>query len=144
MLRMGAVGRTTAKDSRRSWTWPWRAALWARLGDGERAGEMLKGLLAYNVLDNLFATHPPFQIDGNLGMVAAVCEMLVQSHETTADGKVLVRLLPGLPDWWRDGSVKGLRVRGGATVDVEWKDGRLVGYRLDAADSGRFEVCPGR
>ena len=134
------VGRTTTKDSRRSWTWPWRAALWARLGDGDKAGEMLEGLLVHNTLDNLFATHPPFQIDGNLGMVAAVCEMLVQSHETTADGKVLVRLLPALPTAWRTGAVKGLCLRGGATVDLAWADGRLTDFRLHAADPARFEI----
>ena len=134
------VGRTTTKDSRRSWTWPWRAALWARLGDGDKAGEMLEGLLVHNTLDNLFATHPPFQIDGNLGMVAAVCEMLVQSHETTADGKVLVRLLPALPTAWKTGAVKGLRLRGGATVDLAWADGRLTDFRLHAADPARFEI----
>ena len=134
------VGRTTTKDSRRSWTWPWRAALWARLGDGDKAGEMLEGLLVHNTLDNLFATHPPFQIDGNLGMVAAVCELLVQSHETTADGKVLVRLLPALPTAWKIGAVKGLRLRGGATVDLAWADGRLTDFKLHAADPARYEI----
>ena len=137
------VGRTTTKDSRRSWTWPWRAALWARFGDGDKAGEMLEGLLTYNTLDNLFATHPPFQIDGNLGMVAAVCEMLVQSHETTADGKVRVRILPALPETWTSGSVKGLRVRGGATVDIDWQDAE-VEFRLHADNPSLYEFDVGR
>ena len=135
-----AVGRTTTRDSRRSWTWPWRAALWARLGDGERAAAMLEGLLRYNLLPNRFATHPPFQIDGNLGLVAAVCEMLVQSHETSEDGKVLVRLLPALPSSWEDGSVKGLRVRGNCTLDMTWRDGRLVDWKLEGPGRDNIEV----
>ena len=134
------AGRATTRDSRRSWTWPWRAALWARLGDGERAWQMLCGLERYNTLPNMFATHPPFQIDGNFGMVAAVCEMLVQSHETTPDGKVLIRLLPAVPKAWRSGSVKGLRARGGYTVDFSWSDGRVDWYSIsgggDAAREG--------
>lgn len=132
------AGRALSRDSRRSWTWPWRAALWARLGDGNRAGQMLEGLLRHNTLPNLFATHPPFQIDGNLGMVAAVCEMLLQSHETMKDGKVLLRILPALPKSWPDGEVKGLRARGGYAVDIAWKDGKLADYSVTGGDANGF------
>lgn len=134
------AGRTTTKDSRRSWTWPWRTALWARLGDGEMAAEMLAGLERYNTLPNMFATHPPFQIDGNLGMVAAVCEMLVQSHERTSDGKVLIRLLPALPKAWSFGEVKGLRARGGYTVDIVWHDGKILRYSVTGGDPDGYEI----
>lgn len=103
--KVALAGRTTTGDSRRSWTWPWRAALWARLGEGDKAGEMLESLLKYNTLDNMFATHPPFQIDGNLGMVAAVCEILLEKS---------------IPADWKGGSVKGLRTREGKTVDFSW------------------------
>lgn len=103
--KVALAGRTTTGDSRRSWTWPWRAALWARLGEGDKAGEMLESLLRYNTLDNMFATHPPFQIDGNLGMVAAVCEILLEKS---------------IPSDWKGGSVKGLRTREGKTVDFSW------------------------
>ena len=103
--KVALAGRTTTGDSRRSWTWPWRAALWARLGEGDKAGEMLESLLRYNTLDNMFATHPPFQIDGNLGMVAAVCEILLEKS---------------IPTDWKGGSVKGLRTREGKTVDFKW------------------------
>ena len=99
------AGRATTGDSRRSWTWPWRAALWARLGDGDKAGEMIESLLRYNTHDNLFTTHPPFQIDGNLGMVGAVCEMLLERS---------------IPSSWKHGKVKGLRTREGKTVDFSW------------------------
>ncbi len=134
-------GRTTTLDSRRSWTWPWRAALWARLGNGDLAGDMLEGLVRYNTLPNMFATHPPFQIDGNLGMVASVCEMLVQSHEVTDDGKVLIRLLPALPHSWSKGSVKGLRARGGYTVDLSWDEGKLTAYSITGGDPEGYEVA---
>jgi len=103
--KVALAGRTLTGDSRRSWTWPWRAALWARLGEGDKAGEMLDSLLRYNTLDNMFATHPPFQIDGNLGMVAAVCEMLMER---------------AIPSTWPHGSAKGLRTRDGKTIEVKW------------------------
>ncbi len=98
-------GRTLSGDSRRSWSWPWRAALWARLGEAEKADAMLEGLLRYNTFENLFATHPPFQIDGNLGMVAAVCEILLERQ---------------IPSAWQHGRVKGLRTRDGKTIEFAW------------------------
>ncbi len=124
------AGRATTGDSRRSWTWPWRTALWARFGNGEKAGEMAESLLRYNTLDNLFTTHPPFQIDGNLGIVGATLEMLVQSHEMDEKGQPLLRFLPALPPTWKDGEATGIRVRGNKIVDLVWKDGKLVSKRV--------------
>ena len=118
--RVSLEGRALTGDARRSWTWPWRAALWARLGDGGKATEMVNSLLRYNTLENLFTTHPPFQIDGNLGIVGAICEMLLQNDS----GGVFV-LPVDLPEW-PDGSFKGLRAYGGFVVSADWKQGKLT------------------
>ena len=107
-------------DGGTGWSEVWRMALWARLRNAERAYANLVLLINNNTLPNLFDLCPPFQIDGNLGAPAAMMEMLVQS----TPGQI--RVLPALPRQWPNGFLRGVRVRGGARVDVSWKDGRLV------------------
>ena len=111
-------------DNRRSWTWPWRTALWARFCETEEAYEMVQSYIRYNLLDNLFGDHPPMQMDGTYGITGGMSEMLVQSHAGQ------IELIPTLPAAWKNGYVKGIRARGDITIDMEWKNGKITNYKL--------------
>ena len=127
---------STTGDSRQSWTWPWRGAMWARLGEGEKSGIMVRGLLTHNTMPNLFAIAcGTFQMDGNFGITAAMAEMLLQSHAGE------IALLPALPAAWaKGGSFTGLRARGGFTVDCAWQDGKVTSFHLRAAKPATAKV----
>ena len=141
-------------DISTGWGMAWRMAWWARLRDGDHAHDILMNLLkpTYATLggsvtggtyQNLFDSHPPFQIDGNLGAVAAITEMLLQSHEKTSDGKVVLRLLPALPKTWKAGRVKGLRARGGYEIDIDWKNGVIYSHRVKGGSPNGFQIVVG-
>jgi alpha-L-fucosidase 2 len=124
-------------DGGTGWSTVWRAALWARLQNPEHAYNNLKILITKSTLPNMFDLCPPFQIDGNLGGPAAITEMLIQS---TPD-EILV--LPALPRQWPSGSLKGVRVRGGAKVDITWKKGRLTELKIQSNRANQYHVLYG-
>jgi alpha-L-fucosidase 2 len=131
-------------DAATGWSMGWKVNLWARFLDGDHAYAILSNLLvplgtvkgAGGMYPNLFDAHPPFQIDGNFGASSGIAEMLVQSHLRDAEGRPLIHLLPALPAVWREGSFRGLRVRGGFTMDATWQDGRLAEARIHSQTGG--------
>lgn len=136
-------------DKTTGWSAGWRVNLWARLKDGKNAYHLLQKLLSYVSPDkyngkdarrgggtypNLLDAHSPFQIDGNFGGCAGMVEMLVQSSVDS------IELLPALPPQWKDGQISGIRARGGFTVDMQWKGGKVVALTVSSVKGGTTTV----
>ncbi len=136
-------------DETTGWSTGWRINLWARLHNGEKAYQIYRKLLTFTdaqddqrpgtrhaggTYANLMDAHPPFQIDGNFGGTAGVCEMLMHSRLT--DRSTVIELLPALPKEWSNGKVSGLCARGGYEVSFEWKDGKVRDAQIKAKKAG--------
>lgn len=120
LINAAKVSLNNRGDLSTGWATAWRIALWARMGQGERAYSILQGLLGpERTYPNMFDSHPPFQIDGNFGGAAGIIEMLVQSWGDE------VRILPALPKAWPSGAISGVRVRGGIELDLKWEAGAV-------------------
>ena len=121
-------------DNSTGWGMGQRINTWARLGDGNKAHELIGNLFKGGIYPNLWDSHAPFQIDGNFGMTSGVAEMLVQSNMGFID------LLPALPDAWADGTVEGIVARGNFEIDMAWEATSLTEATILSKNGGECVV----
>lgn len=129
-------------DNSTGWAMGHRLNLWARTGDGNRTYDLINALMKSGIYNNLWDSHPPFQIDGNFGYTSGVAEMLLQSHLG------YIEFLPAIPDEWANGYVDGLVARGNFEIDMDWSDGSLTQAEITSRNGGtctlRYEnICLG-
>ncbi len=146
LLDAARVSLNARGDDGTGWSIGWKINFWARLQDGSRSYKLLNRAMqvtsddGVNMMDgggvysNLFSTHPPFQLDGNMGATAGMAEMLLQSHSGE------IHVLPALPEAWPSGKITGLKARGGLVVDMEWTKGKLNQVRIASPITQRVTV----
>ena len=153
LFKAAGVTLNQRGDQATGWSLGWKTNFWARMLDGNHALTIISNMLRLlpdenrmrdypngRTFPNLFDAHPPFQIDGNFGVTAGIAEMLMQSQlsPNAKDLSPEIFLLPALPDAWKNGSISGIKARGGYTVSITWKDGKLKSATLMPKESGKL------
>jgi alpha-L-fucosidase 2 len=140
--RISLEGRLSHRGGQTGWSRAWVVNFWDHLHDGEKAYESLQVMIRQSTFPNMMDTHPPgvFQIDGNLGAANGMLEAVVQSRWTPE--AVEMELLPALPQQWTDGTVNGLRGRGGTDLDLHWKAGKIVSMELRSTSDEVIRLIP--
>ncbi|MGY3724530.1 alpha-L-fucosidase 2 [Granulicatella balaenopterae] len=122
------------EGTRTGWSAAWLVHFFARLYEGDKSYNELQGMLRNCILPNLFADHPPFQIDGNLGLVSGMCEMLIQSHNNR------IVLLPAWPKSIANGKYENIRTRGGCLFSVSWENGEINHISIKGKENDHIKL----